>query len=75
MQPFRHKYVTRTRVVYAQAIGGGLVSDGLLVTANIPLDENAPNYDPKQVEELTAAVIEYNKSRNNLFRSILFEEG
>ena len=74
MHRFTHQYAARARVKYVSAPGGGLVSDTLIVSANIPLNPAAPGYDATKAAELEAAAVHYAQSLGNPYRSIELEE-
>jgi hypothetical protein len=69
---FRHPYAASCRRRTVKELGGQL-KDVMTVVASIQLREGAHDYDAANVNELTAAAIEYAKGK--AFDVIEFEQG
>lgn len=72
---FTHQYAKSSEVIWRKAFGGGIVSDALLVVANIPLNPNDPNFDQAKVDDLETAAVMHSKSRGSVYDRIYFAQG
>jgi hypothetical protein len=72
---FNHPYANSHHLRFKRAPGGGLISDVLVIVANIPLEAGTKGYDAKKVEDLVMAAYDYAKSRNEPYNSIGFVQG
>ena len=61
MQSFIHRYARAMRLRFAKAPEGGLISDALIVTANIALHPSSLGYDRQKVNELETAVVAFTR--------------
>ncbi len=75
MQGFIHRYAKSVQVIYRLAQGRGLVSDAMLISANIPLNPADPAFDLRKVDELDIEAALYAKGQGRPHQQIYFAQG
>lgn len=69
-----HPYIVGCEHIWSQAQNGGLVADRLLITTNLALRSDSPEYNAESVAELEMAMIVHAQENRGHYVAFHFVE-